>query len=249
MERSEEREDDPFAASGLAGIALISCVALGAAGQSPAPSSGSGASPIPLTPETELRKGMTYSMESPFGPGSPRLILTVPGEGWSTVGVWNVGKDVIDASTVPEFHDLALTPWRVDQVVKDPCHPITGGTVDLPTAPSVDDLAAALVAQAQGEASAPAVVTVGGYEGLRLELGNPADVDLSTCDDTGYGRWIESGTVGGFTYGLGQRDVVYILDVDGVPGLLDTSYLPGVSETDRAELEALVSSIRFEPPG
>ena len=53
---------------------------------------------------------------------------------------------------------------------------------------------------------------------------------------------------GGFYYGEGQRNVVYIVDVEGMRVVIDTMYLPGVSEADLAEMDALVASMRFEQP-
>ncbi len=45
----------------------------------------------------------------------------------------------------------------------------------------------------------------------------------------------------------GQHDTVYIVDVDGTRQVIDTLYLPGASAADRAELDQIVASIRFEP--
>ena len=49
------------------------------------------------------------------------------------------------------------------------------------------------------------------------------------------------------TYGNGQRNTVYIVDVDGTRQVIYTMYLPGTSAANLAELEQILASIRFEP--
>jgi hypothetical protein len=51
-----------------------------------------------------------------------------------------------------------------------------------------------------------------------------------------------------WTYGNGQHNTVYIIDVDGTRQVIDTMYLPGTSTADRAELDEIIASIRFEGP-
>lgn len=69
------------------------------------------------------------------------------------------------------------------------------------------------------------------------------------CHEGDYGRWshaADPSSYGPFTYGDGQHDTIYILDVDGTRQVIDTNYLPGTPEADLDELEQLVGSIRFE---
>ena len=204
-------------------------------GAAPAPSP----SPIALTTGTELEAGTTYFMDNAGGffEGSPRLILTVPGSGWSTAGVFNVGKDYPGGSSP---HDIAMTPWGPRNLVDDPCLGQAAGELDPPVGPTVEDLVAGLVEQAGGTASAPTDVTVGGYPGKRLEL-------PSMCDGREFQRWMEGSEHGPYFYGEGQRNIVYVMDVEGVRMVIDTMYVPGVSEEDLAELDALVASMRIEP--
>jgi hypothetical protein len=44
----------------------------------------------------------------------------------------------------------------------------------------------------------------------------------------------------------GQYDLLWILDVDGVPLVIDAQLPPSASAQDRAELEQMVESIRIE---
>jgi hypothetical protein len=98
-------------------------------------------------------------------------------------------------------------------------------------------------------------VTVGGFPGKKVELSIPQDIDVTKCDSDGdfaiFGRWLAAGQSYGAaprTYGNGQHNTVYIIDVDGTRQVIDTMYLPGTSTADRAEIDQIVASIRFEGP-
>jgi hypothetical protein len=54
-------------------------------------------------------------------------------------------------------------------------------------------------------------------------------------------------TGGPWTYGNGQRNTVYIVDVDGTRQVIDTMYLPGTTAANLAEREQILASIPFEP--
>lgn len=195
----------------------------------------------PLMPVGKLEAGATYAIDNE-APG--RMILTVPGDGWFSIDTWFLGKDVLG----DEGYDLTLLPYFVSNVYADPCH-WKGHPLDPAVGPTVDDLAAALVAQDGPGAPAPKDATVGGYAGKRVKLTIPDDVDNGTCDEGDYGRWAPGGDpswYGPFTYGRGQHDTVYIVDVEGTRWAIDTNFLPGNSRKDLAELDQLLKSIRFE---
>jgi len=224
----------------------------GEAAGSPVP--GSAASPISL-PDGNLDAGTTYFMDGSWGASSPRLIFTVPATGWSGGG-YNLRKGTFSPTAEdPSANSMtvAMTPWKVANLYADPCHWRSGGLLDPPVGPTVDDLATALVQQAGGTRSTVSDVALGGYTGKKVELSWPDGLDVATCDIWGggvrvYGRWLESpdGT-GGHSFGNGQRNTVYILDLDGQRAVIDTLSMPIASQADLAELEALVASIRFEP--
>lgn len=103
---------------------------------------------------------------------------------------------------------------------------------------------------AAGNASGPTDVTVGGYAGKKVELWTPDGLDIATCDEEELGRWYQTNAAtedGPYTFGNGQRDIVYILDLAGSRQIIETMYLPGTSQADLAELDQIVASIRFEP--
>ena len=65
-----------------------------------------------------------------------------------------------------------------------------------------------------------------------------------------FGRWSPanaSSAAAPVTYGNGQRNTVYIIDVDGTRQVIYTMYLPGTSAVTLADLQQILASIRFEP--
>ena len=116
--------------------------------------------------------------------------------------------------------------------------------------PSVDDLANALASLEDFEVTAPADVTVSGYEGKRVALTVPMDADVDpaadphspSCDGGKYSlssdRWYQA---------PGQTDDMWILDVDGERQLIVASDAPGTPADVTAQLEAMVASMEIEP--
>lgn len=200
--------------------------------------------PPTVMPVGDLEAGTTYSIA---GEGGGQLIFTVPADGWFSIDNWFLGKnDIPDPS---DGYDMTLLPYQVANVYPDPCH-WHGKPLDPPVGPTVADLAAALVAPDGRGAPAPKDVTVGGYAGTKVELSIPDDVVTERCDEGDYGRWsptADPSHYGPYTYGHGQHDTVYILDVEGTRSVIDANYLPGTSKEDLAELKKLVASIRFAP--
>jgi hypothetical protein len=202
-------------------------------------------------PTGSLVPGTTYFIDDPCCVGPARLFLTAP-VGWETYDPIVIGKNALDDPGVG-LYDVLLGAHLVGNVYTGGCH-WQGTPLDPPVGPTVDDLATALVAQGGTGTGAPTDVTIGGYSGKKVELSIPADVDLTTCEKENgfpvFARWSPQGHPHGgapWTYGSGQRNTVYIVDVDGTRQVIDTMYLPGTSAANLAELEQILSSIRFEP--
>jgi hypothetical protein len=141
-----------------------------------------------------------------------------------------------------------LSTWSVGNLKADPCH-WQAGALDPRVGPTVGDLAAALIEQVGPTVATSTDVTLGGYPGKKIEYSAPADFDHTSCDEGVYSRWEPAGSTdwGGWVEAGGQRNAVYIVDVDGQRLVVDTMSLPSASTTDLAEFEQMIVSIRFEP--
>jgi predicted small secreted protein len=216
----------------------------------PATASGPSATPSP-TPsyvdlsDGSLEAGTTYFINDSRVDGPRWVVLTVPAPGWVS-NDWIMLKNLPGSS---DSHVIALSAWTVGNLKADPCR-WKAGTIDPPVGPTVGDLAAALVEQAGPIEATSSDATLGGYRGKKVESSIPSDFDDSSCDEGVYSRWeaaSEPGDWGGWIYGGGQREAVYILDVDGQRLVIDTMSLPDASATDLAEFDQMIASIRFEP--
>jgi hypothetical protein len=216
------------------------------AGLGPSPSPTPTPSPI-VNFSGSFAPGTTYAIADPCCVGPSRMTFTVPGTGWAAE----------DPIFVFKYHpgsndNLAkFGPMLVDNVYTGGCH-WSGTALVPPVGPTVDDLATALSAQAGPGAAPPTSVTVGGHPGKKVELQIPEDLDVTTCDSDGdypiFGRIVSDGGYGAqpYTHGRGQHDTFYIVDVDGTRQVINANYLPTATAADRAELDQIVASIRFE---
>jgi hypothetical protein len=211
--------------------------------------SGPSASPSPtpspvLTSDGPLEAGTTYLINEQSRVLGPRwVVIAVPATGWSSTDNI-VNKNPPAGSGLP----LAkLSTWTVGNLKADPCH-WKAGALDPPVGPTVGDLAAALVVQVGPTVATSTDVTLGGYRGKKIEYSAPSDLDLTSCDEGLYSRWQPAGSNdwGGWVAAAGQRNAVYIIDVDGQRLVIDTFSLPDASTADLAELDQIIASIRFE---
>ena len=137
-----------------------------------------------------------------------------------------------------------ISTWVVRNVYADPCA-WTGTLLDPPAGSSVDRLVAALAAQKDRHASTPTHVTVDGFTGTYMELTTPAGIDLAGCDGGQFRSWVDSG--GSRYTEPGQRDMLWIIDVDGIPLVIDAALGAGTTRRDRAERTRIVESAQIEP--
>ena len=158
-------------------------------------------------------------------------VLSVP-EGYEAIGGGiGVGAD-----------DLAryLWVWDVDSVFAHPCN-----ASPEPVGPSVADLAEALATQSLRGGTDPVPVTVGGYDGLYVELSVPDEVDVSACPSGVFSLW--PGRAERYQEILGQVDMVWIVDVDGQRLVFDAVHDANASPAKVAELEEMVATAAFAP--
>lgn len=179
-----------------------------------------------------------YLIEEPF---PVRIRITVP-EGWQSFGVTDgLASICSNDCELPERAGLAF--WVVDNTFTDPCD--IGGLADPPIGSSVDDLVDALTSLPRHGATAPRTDAVGGRAATYLEL--TANAELGDCPLDGFRAWSADGEVRESP--PGDRDRLWILEVDGTRLMVDIAFPPDADPRDVAELEAVVDSIRFEPGG
>ena len=251
---------------GLAAAAVVVVLGFGAQLFGSAGSGGVGAGPT-TTPEPSVAEPTATPEPTPVVGGNPEgpFILSEgepSGAGLITVTIaapgWNgdPGGGLLSKNNNPESSDdAAMIVFEGDlYVYGDPCH--WASTTPATPATTVDELVAALAAQASRDASAPVDITVDGHAGKAITLHVPDDAVFSDCDQdrqgTGtFGSWTVSiyGVPGldpsRYHQGPGQIDEVWILDVDGVVTVLDWTYYSGTPAEDVAELRAIVESATF----
>ena len=111
---------------------------------------------------------------------------------------------------------------------------------NIPVGPTVDDFVRALVAHPKLDVTAPVDVSLAGYTGTYLDLQVPSDI--SACPAS-YFPW-EPGI---YAQGPGSRWHLWVLDVDGIRVVVQSTDYEGTSPRRRAELRAIVESIQIEP--
>jgi hypothetical protein len=137
-----------------------------------------------------------------------------------------------------------VSAWVIGDVYADPCR-WSSTRMDPPPVSSVDDLVAALASQRGVRASTPTDITFSGFAGKHMERTVPAGTNLDECNGAQFRLWL--GTDGGERYvEPRQHDLLWIVDVDGVPLLFDAALGKGTTAQDRAELIQMVDSIRIE---
>jgi hypothetical protein len=162
-----------------------------------------------------------------------RLTMTVPEGDWAGIrgAIWLASGH----AAPPGGASLGFN--RGNWLHSDPCRTDTA----LPTievGPAVDDFANALADHPLLDVTTPADITLGGYSGKYVDLQVPSDI--SACP-TSYYPW-EPGI---YAQGPSQRWHLWILDVDGVRVVVQSTDYQGTSPQHRAELQSIVDSIKI----
>jgi hypothetical protein len=237
----------------VVGINLMASDGSGGVGASatPDPSALAIASPMAL-PNGPLRAG-TYRMNPSSHPawtacpGAPqpdcddpaqdalRFVIDVP-DGWA--GVDNLGLWLADVEAAPP-NGASIGFSRGSWLHGDPCR-TDQAAPDVAVGPTVEDFVSALTANQRLDVTEPVDVTLAGYPGKYLDLQVPADI--SRCP-TSYFVW-EPGI---YAQGPAQRWHLWVLDVGGVRVVVQTTDYAETSAEDRADIQAMVDSLRIEP--
>ena len=204
MKRSPKWSVSPIAAACVVAVFLATACNTGQGPPSPTPASaGLATGPSPSAPVTAsgssaslspvpspvdvsdgvLEAGTTYFINDSRVDGPRWVVLTVPAPGW-------VSNDWIIFKNLPgktDFHVIALSTWTVGNLKADPCR-WKAGTLDPPVGPTVGELSAALVEQAEPIEATSSDVTLGGYRGKKVEFSIPSNFDATSCDEGVYSR-------------------------------------------------------------
>jgi hypothetical protein len=95
--------------------------------------------------------------------------------------------------------------------------------------------------------SRPRPMAIGGHSASYVEVLIPSVLDFSQCDADQLVLW-ESAD-GSVRYGLGPGEIdrLWVVDMDSAPVVIDAAMPLLASPSDRAELQAIVDSVRIEP--
>lgn len=179
----------------------------------------------------------------PFPPRGPLVLFTVP-DGWH-----GAPPGAVTPAVGPGGPDgAAVAVQRPLNLYTKPCLSHAQGSPTVSTGTTVDDLVDALAEVTSGESppytmAAPTDTAIGGFEGKRVELLLPSDVDFATCQDGTFWVW----DVGPYAQGPGNRWHLWILDVDGTRFVVFAQDFEATAAEVQDELETIVSSIRFVP--
>ena len=233
-----------------AGVLLLGVAACGGAAPSDAPAETAATPPPP--PSAAATDGFLTlpTADGAIQPGRYR----VPASAWSvsdfTLTVpagWTIQYGQVFAKHADTGAELGFYPVVVDRIYADACLGSTGG--ELSTGRWADDLTYALSRQ-EGPRLDIMPTTLGGYEGLRVDLTVKEGFDLGDCnmEDVGLQVWysepadkyfvlLEDAEASAYVLDVGQRRQVFLAQVGSE-----------ASEDDRAELQAVLTSIRIEAP-
>ena len=240
---------------GVAAVAVVAVAALGyglmqagttghGPSQAPSPSAAQTAVahfPVFPGPPRPIDAGI-YDLgpDNPLGPDFPVSISFVVPAGWLSCA--NNAGFLCPADGVGGVNIFIVT-----NVVADPCDETT--LRDPSVGPTVDDLVSAISSLPWSAVTPPIDVTVDGFPGKEFEVTAPTRSPCAGTDD--FATWattLHSGGAAGSS--PGERTRLRILDVQGTRVVIAGSYLPGTTSFQHvAEIDAIIDSVRIEPPG
>ncbi len=194
----------------------------------PSPSSG----PARFSSGATMNPG-TYLISDPF---PVEIEMTLAQGGWTpwTPGVGENVAAMFQVSPNPP-NGRVIVFVIVNSVYADPCK---GGSQLVDPGPTAEDLAAALAAQPNTESTDPVDVTISGYSGVYIDYTN-----VGGCGTLQ--RW--SSVFGNREALEGERDQVWILDVEGHRLVIDAASFAGTHEDDLAEMRTIIESLTITP--
>lgn len=139
---------------------------------------------------------------------------------------------------------IGFSAWTSTAAHADPCH-WEDEEMDLSAEPTVDGIVAILLAQPGRDPRPPVETTLGGWPATRLELVTPQDLDIAACDLGRYKAWtdLSDPNGGNWNHTNGQLDVVYVVDVNGTPVVIDSWYGETTSPADLRDVESIFEAM------
>lgn len=237
----------------VVGINLLPGGRTGTGGLPPSPSMSPTVPHSPsMNPTPEPSPALVTHVLTPFGPGGsndpdPRaasITFTIAAPAtWDALG--KAGVWITDNGPAAGMFFYRLPSG----LYSDPCRPDSEGPddditkladPDITVGPTVDDFLTALADHPSLDVTAPVEVTLGGYSGKYVDLLVPDDI--SECF-----RYRPMEVRHHYAQGPGQRWHMWILDIDGVPVLVETNDYPDTSAKRLAEEQAIVDSLEITP--
>ncbi len=162
-----------------------------------------------------------------------RVTITVP-DGWAGAPLGAAIWLAAHQNSGPAGAGFLI--GRGGWLYSDPC--AETGDADIAVGPTVADFVEALVAHPLLDLTEPVDVTVGGHPGTYLELAGPAD----RTDCPYFQAWAPTF----YAQGDSNRQLIWVVDVDGVRVVIHGSEFPGTAPERSAELRAIVESMRID---
>ena len=173
-------------------------------------------------------------------PNSPVVAAVTIGDGWSTGGwfIWD-----------PPAETKQVSFWTVDNVYEDLCD--RESLPDPAIGPSVDDLVAALDAQANTDMSPAVDVELGGFVGKRVTMAATRPVSCFDIGTLSLTYFVVSGSQGGVEgreLNRNSMDTLWIIDVDGHRVVIATSQGDSEDTDATTTIARVMDSIEFVAP-
>lgn len=194
-----------------------------------------------MAPSTsESTAGSIPADDAPIEPGTYRI----PRSAWSVADFtvtfpegWTVQYGHVCASNQDRDDEFGFYAVVVDGIWAEACAGSDSGD-PIEVGHTVDDLAAALLAQPDPMASGPVTTTLGGYPATRIDLTVPEGFDLEPCNASGIGLqiWCSAPVDKNLLLTADSSASVYTLDVDGERRVFLTQHGATTSDEDLAEL-------------
>jgi hypothetical protein len=172
-----------------------------------------------------------------------RISLAVP-DGWAAFE----GDGVRKADALPPA-GMGVRVLFVDNVYADPCH-WKNALADPPIGTSVEELVDAVGDQRERAPQVREETTIDGRPASVIEWTVPKDVDLAACDDGQYRTftttdWYRTAYGVAEQHAASEIDRLFVVDLAGRRTVIDASFYPATDVADRAELDAIVASVRM----